>query len=42
MKLSGALEMYSPLHLNSPITSKVSLWMRINYLKIKAKMSTEQ
>ena len=30
----------SPLKLS--ITSKVSLWMRINYLKIKAKMSTEQ
>ena len=30
----------APLKLS--ITSKVSLWMRINYLKIKAKMSTEQ
>ena len=30
----------APLKLS--ITSKFSLWMRINYLKIKAKMSTEQ
>ena len=30
----------APLKLS--ITSKVSLWIRINYLKIKAKMSTEQ